>query len=191
MKKIVNYLKYKLNKFIHPEIIGGFRNSDGVFHKLTRISNLSHLSNKSNLDIADNVFVGHFNYIDGHEKVVIQEGAQITNHISVLTHSSHHGIRIYGKEYCNVAQKDEFGVIKTGEIFIGAYTFIGPHSTIMPGTRIGKGCIVGAYSFVQGKFPDYSIIKGQPAKIVGNTKDVDKELIANKNNIANTYYEQL
>jgi acetyltransferase-like isoleucine patch superfamily enzyme len=47
----------------------------------------------------------------------------------------------------------------------------------MPGTKIGKGCLVAAYSFVKGDFPDFSIIGGNPASIVGTTKDLDKDYL--------------
>ena len=60
-----------------------------------------------------------------------------------------------------------------GPIIIGAYTFIGPHTTIMPDTKIGKGCLVAAYSYVKGDFPDFSIISGNPAKIIGDTRTLD------------------
>ena len=65
---------------------------------------------------------------------------------------------------------DLIGYIQ-GKVNIGKYTFIGPHSTIMPNTTIGKGCIVSAYSYVKGNYPDFSIISGNPAKIVGDTRD--------------------
>jgi acetyltransferase-like isoleucine patch superfamily enzyme len=43
----------------------------------------------------------------------------------------------------------------------------------MPGTRIGKGCIVQAHSYVQGDFPDFSIIGGSPAKVLGSLEQRD------------------
>ena len=68
------------------------------------------------------------------------------------------------------------GYVK-GSVFIGKYTFVGPHSTIMPNTKIGKGSLVSAYSYVQGDFPDFSIISGNPAQVVGNTKDMDAKYL--------------
>jgi acetyltransferase-like isoleucine patch superfamily enzyme len=67
-----------------------------------------------------------------------------------------------------------------GSVHIGKYTFVGPHSVIMPGTKIGKGSIVAAYSMVKGEFPDFSIIAGTPAKVIGDTRKVDEPyLMAN------------
>ena len=45
---------------------------------------------------------------------------------------------------------------------------------IMPGTTIGKGCMVSAYSYVNGVFPDFSIIAGNPAVVTGDTRKLDQ-----------------
>ena len=49
---------------------------------------------------------------------------------------------------------------------IGENCFIGMGAAIMPGTVLGKQCVVGANSVVKGTFPDCCVIVGSPAKIV-------------------------
>jgi carbonic anhydrase/acetyltransferase-like protein (isoleucine patch superfamily) len=124
-----------------------------------------------------------FNFIDASNGITLSEGCQITNYVSVLTHSSHISIRLYGREYKG---NDMIGYVK-GSVSIGKFTFIGPHSVIMPGTKIGKGCIVSAYSMVKGEFPDFSIISGNPAKIVGDTRKLDAEFL-NQHPELNVHY---
>ena len=53
-----------------------------------------------------------------------------------------------------------------GKIIIGNNVFIGINCTILPNTTIGNTCIVGAGSVLRGKFPDDSVIVGNPAKVV-------------------------
>lgn len=53
-----------------------------------------------------------------------------------------------------------------GKIKIGNNVFIGNNCTILHNTVIGNNCIVGAGSVVRGKFPDNSVIIGNPAKTV-------------------------
>lgn len=53
-----------------------------------------------------------------------------------------------------------------GKIKIGNNVFIGNSCTILPNTIIGDNCIVGAGSVARGKFPDNSVIVGNPAKLV-------------------------
>jgi acetyltransferase-like isoleucine patch superfamily enzyme len=57
---------------------------------------------------------------------------------------------------------------------IGAYTFIGPHSVVMPGSRIGRGVVVKAYSYVDGEVPDFAVVGGQPAVVLGDTREHDR-----------------
>ena len=52
------------------------------------------------------------------------------------------------------------------ETVIGDGCFIGFGSTVMPGTKLGKHCVVGAGSVVKGEFPNYCVIVGSPAKII-------------------------
>ena len=49
---------------------------------------------------------------------------------------------------------------------IGSYCFIGYGAVILPGTKLGKQCIVGANSVVSGEFPDYCVIAGVPARVI-------------------------
>lgn len=58
-----------------------------------------------------------------------------------------------------------FPMIK-GPITIGDHCWISINSTIMGNVNIGKYSIVGANSFVNKSFPDYSIIGGTPAKLI-------------------------
>ena len=51
-------------------------------------------------------------------------------------------------------------------IFIGNGTWIGINATILGGTEIGKNSVVAAGAIVKGKFPDYCVIGGIPAKIL-------------------------
>ena len=53
-----------------------------------------------------------------------------------------------------------------GKIKIGNNVFIGNNCTILPNTVIGDNCIVGAGSVVRGKFPEDSVIIGNPATVV-------------------------
>ena len=60
---------------------------------------------------------------------------------------------------------------------IGDYCFIGPHSVIAPGARLGRGVLVQAYSHVHGDVPDFAVVApgapGEPARVVGDTRRRD------------------
>jgi len=184
--RILNKINFEFNKYFHPTMMGRYKRADGLVLPFTRISNTTYIDSPDKLFIEDNVFIGHFNFIDASNGLHIGEGCQITNYVSIITHSSHNAIRIYGKHY---HEQSNPKVYTKGEVHIGAYTFIGPHSLIQSGTTIGKGSIISAYSNVKGEFPDFSILKGNPAIVIGSTKTLD-EVILNENPDLRNYYNE-
>jgi acetyltransferase-like isoleucine patch superfamily enzyme len=73
---------------------------------------------------------------------------------------------------------------------IGPYCFIGANSIVMPGSRLGRGVLVRAFSYVDGEFPDYAILGGQPARVVGDVRDGDAAWIERHPEAAATYCGQ-
>ena len=51
-------------------------------------------------------------------------------------------------------------------IDIGDEAWIGARSVILPGTKIGKGAVIGAGSIVTRDIPEWSIAVGSPARVV-------------------------
>ena len=49
---------------------------------------------------------------------------------------------------------------------IGERCFIGVNALILPGVEIGDECIIGAGAVVANNIPPYSIVTGNPAKVV-------------------------
>lgn len=161
--------KLKAAKNSAPQMIYGYHQKDELL-KDTRIGSATSIIGKEGLTLADNVFIGQFNFIEATNGIRIGEGCQITNYVSIITHSSHVAIRLYGDQYRNTADPVAYN---KGTVEIGKYTFVGPHVTIMPDTKIGKGSIIASHSMVKGDFPDFSIIGGTPAKVIGDTRELD------------------
>ena len=55
-------------------------------------------------------------------------------------------------------------------IVIGDDCWLGSNSVVLPGVNLGKGVVVGANSVVTTNFPDFSIVAGVPAKVIGSRK---------------------
>jgi acetyltransferase-like isoleucine patch superfamily enzyme len=186
------FISILLNLFawIHkPFMAYGYYNSvQKKFLKKTRISSSTKLVDKHNIDIADEVWVGHYGLLDGIGGILIGKGVNIASHSCIYTHSSQDAIRLMGNKFIDVPASERLGYIIQG-VEIGEYTFIGTSCVILPGTKIGKGCIVGAGSVVKGNFPDYSILVGNPAKIHGDTRLVDQKYYEQGIDF-NNYYEK-
>ena len=61
-----------------------------------------------------------------------------------------------------------------GRIIIEDDVWIGMDSVLLSGIRIGRGCVIAAGSIVTKSFPPYSIIAGNPAKLIKKRFDDDR-----------------
>lgn len=186
MASIKSRIAFHIWKYFRPVMVGRYKRYDGVKLAKTRIGSTVTLLGKEKFHVEDNVYIGQYNFIDASNGLIIETGCQITNFISILTHSSHKSIRLYGAHYGKVGEMVAYG---RGSVKIGKYSFVGPHSVIMPNTMIGKGSIVSAYSFVRGDFPDFSIIAGNPAVVVGDTRELDKKYLDEYPELKAHYHE--
>ena len=71
-------------------------------------------------------------------------------------------------EDITVPIKDQ-GIVKT-PVRIGPDCWLGTKVSVLRGTRIGRGSVLGAHAVVKGEIPEYSIAVGAPAKVVKNRK---------------------
>jgi maltose O-acetyltransferase len=62
----------------------------------------------------------------------------------------------------------DFDRARTRGVEIGAYAFVATHALILPGVKLGRGCMVGAGSVVTKNVDDYTIVAGNPARPIGS-----------------------
>lgn len=171
-------------------IIYGYRcKKTGKYLKSTRIASTTILMGEKNLVIEDNVWINHYSWIDASGGLTIHEGCQIGFSCGILSHSSHIALRLMGRSYMQYPIEERKGYIQK-PTEIGAYTFIGSGSYILPGVKIGKGCIIGVNSVVTKDVPDYAIVAGVPAKIIGNTQTQDAPFLED-GLVQKTYYQNI
>ena len=151
----------------------------------SRIAPSTCIEGEASLQLADHVFIGQFNFIDASAGLVIEEGVQITNFCSIVTHSTHDALRVNGRRMATLGGELP-GYLKA-PIRLGAYSFIGPHSLIEPGSTLGKGAILCAYSQLRGTAPDFAVMAGQPARQVGDTRERDAALLAQHPELREAY----
>lgn len=60
--------------------------------------------------------------------------------------------------------KDQ-GIVKS-PVRIGPDVWMGTRVTVLRGSRVGRGCVLGAHSVVRGQIPAYSVAVGVPARVV-------------------------
>ncbi len=154
--------------------------SGGQPRPATRISPSTCIEHEDRLLLEDDVFIGHFNFIEASAGITIGAGTQITNFVSIVTHSTHRSVRVAARVpgAPGPAADGSFASDIRAPIRIGAHCFIGPHCVVEAGTVLGKGCLVASHSRVRGTFPDFAVVSGCPARVVGDTRTQDARWLA-------------
>jgi maltose O-acetyltransferase len=63
------------------------------------------------------------------------------------------------------------GHLEDRQVTIGDDVWIGTRVIILPGVTVGRGAIIGAGAVVTKDVPEYAIVAGNPARIIGNRKE--------------------
>lgn len=171
----LNRARRALARLLLWRVVFGER-SQGRWLAHTRIAPSTCIEHEAGLTLGDHVYIGHFNLIEASGGVTIGEGVQITSHCAIVTHSSHRSLRLLGRDFATWAGPGARPGWIAGPVRIGAWSFIGPHSVIEAGTRLGRGTIVRAGSCVRGEFPDFAVLAGTPARVVGDSRAGDATL---------------
>ncbi len=167
-------------RFVHrPFMVYGYYNQvNKKFLRNVRISSSAYITGKKKLDISDGVWVNHYARIDASGGVKIGKCCQIGYGASILSHSSHNAIRLNGDKYMELDISERIGYIHKA-VSIGDYTFVGGRATILPGVKIGKGCVIGVAAVVTKDVPDFAIVAGVPATIIKSVLDIDQSFFEN------------
>lgn len=74
----------------------------------------------------------------------------------------------------NETPATDIGIFR--DIIIGDNVFIGMNTIVLPGTQVGNHVIIGAGSVVRGTIPDYSVVAGNPATVIGDIRELAQKV---------------
>lgn len=109
------------------------------------------------VSIGSNCIVGNDVFLDGRMGISLGENVNIGGHAQIFTLE-------------HDPNSPDFGV-KGGEVIIGDRAYIASRSTILPGVAIGRGAVVAAGAVVTKDVPDFSIVGGVPARVIGKRSE--------------------
>ncbi|MBD0415657.1 acyltransferase [Oryzicola mucosus] len=125
------------------------------------------------VEVQKNAFIGRNCKVSSHsficEGVTLGDGVFV-GHGVMFTNDRHpRAVTADGQ----LQTDDDWAVIPT---IVGDRASIGSNATIMPGITIGEGALVGAGAVVTRSVPDYAVVSGVPAVIVGRAKDAPHKI---------------
>jgi UDP-2-acetamido-3-amino-2,3-dideoxy-glucuronate N-acetyltransferase len=119
------------------------------------------------VEIQKNVTVGCRCKVSSHS--FLCEGVVIEDEVFIG-----HGVMFTNDVYPSATNKDgtlqtedDWAVVKT---LVKRSASIGSNATVLPGLTIGKKALVGAGAVVTKDVPDYAIVAGVPARVVGDIR---------------------
>lgn len=116
----------------------------------------AHFYNPKGIQIGNDTILGNKVTLDGRDKLIIGDHVDLAS--EVMIYNSEHDI-----------SSPEFAPTNA-PVVIEDYVFVGPRSIILPGVKVGKGSIVAAGAVVTKDVPEYAIVGGIPAKVIGERK---------------------
>lgn len=121
------------------------------------------------ITIGNNVFVGGQTIFDCVEKVFVKDDVLISYGCLLAdsdNHSLNYNIRKNDLLDWRNGWKHDWSTTKTSPIYIEKGVWIGARSIVLKGVTIGEGAVVAAGSVVTKDVPPYTIVGGNPARVI-------------------------
>lgn len=145
----------------------------------------------------DKISIGDFSYgpievlswRNSNEKLMIGKYCSIASGVKFILGGNHHTSKFMTYPIKNKLIDKSVESFTKGPIIIEDDVWIGTDSIILSGITIGKGSVIAAGSVVTKSFPAFSIIGGNPAKILKYR--FEDEIIQNFENIDYNKIDQI
>ncbi|MBE6097694.1 MAG: acyltransferase [Schwartzia succinivorans] len=129
------------------------------------------------VEIGERSYIGGGTNLIAHSDIVIGDDVTMAWGIWVYTHDSHSldyrervkDIYRQNEDYRagrNFIANKDWAVVKTAPIHICDKVWIGMNAIILKGVTIGEGAVVGAGAVVTHDVPAWTVVAGNPARIV-------------------------
>jgi virginiamycin A acetyltransferase len=149
-----------------------------------RLCFLKNIIKNPNIEVGDFTYYDDFENVENFEKNVryhfdftgdklkIGKFCMIASDVTFIMNGANHlteGVSsypfaVFGGDWAHAMDGKTYP--NRGDIVVGNDVWLGYKSVIMSGVHIGDGAIIGAYSVVTKDVPPYSIVGGNPAKVI-------------------------
>jgi len=130
----------------------------------TLVCHLGH----SQISIGARTSIGGGAVIESMRHVSIGDDCLISHHVTIQDHDSHPlAWQHRSQDVLNwIAGQKDWTHVQQADVVIDRRCWVGTRCIILKGVHLGEGCVVGAGSVVTRSFPPYSLIAGNPARLI-------------------------
>ena len=124
------------------------------------------------VQIGDRCFLGS-SHLVCHTEITIGDDVIMSWGVTVVDHDSHS--LSWGERQLDVADWrhgiKRWDAVSVRPVRIGDKTWIGFGASILKGVNVGEGAVVGANAVVTRDVPPYTVVAGNPARVVRQLKE--------------------
>jgi serine acetyltransferase len=114
------------------------------------------------VSIGDRCVIGRGSHLIGHWRIELGDDIQTGPYVYIT--DQNHG-------YEDPEMPVGLQPTKEQPVRIGSGSWLGANAVILPGTDLGRNCVVAAGAVVRGAFGDHTVVAGVPARAVRTLKD--------------------
>jgi len=121
------------------------------------------------ISIGNYVTIRGYSQIRAVKNISIGNNVIISNHVIITDNNNHPVSPLSRKKMTELKFSGEswkWNKSKSRPVVIGDTVWIGEYATILKGVNIGKGAIIGTMAVVTKNVPRYTIVAGNPARVV-------------------------
>lgn len=162
-------------KFFRTAEISSINNNNIKIGKHTQIHGIIQCFNKMAIvEIGEYCFLGPSSRLWAMNNIKIGDRCLISHNVHILDTNNHSfsAVKRHAEAvsvFANVHTAEYSSDVVTAPVLIEDDVWVGFGASILKGVKIGCGSIIGANSVVTKDVPSYSIIAGNPSKIIGKS----------------------
>ena len=148
--KAIRSLEYR---WLHKTLLSSFKAYGNNF----RFNPKSKFIDPQEMVFGNDVFINTGAHFSG--QISVGNDVMFGPNVSIFAHD--HYFAVLGKKLVDIES-----IWRHKQVKIGNHCWIGANTTLLSGVSLGDGCVVAAGSVLKGEYPPFTLIAGNPGKVL-------------------------